>query len=198
MSGTMLYPFSPLKTEQSFLVFKAHLSTWILIPFSPPAFSNIFLLLTIPSFVVDSISCSELDPFHWSLIMLKSIPSYPSPDAPTPGFCSIFPLSFTSKLLQTPLHIVGTFFFSHPTGACLWPYHSSKHLSLKSLVTSMLLNPIFRHQILPHLSRWDPGDGFHHLETWSSLGCRVPTLVMFILSPLPFFLCNVCWLVTST
>ena len=101
MSGTMLCPFSPLKTEQSFLVFKAHLSTWILIPFSPPAFSNIFLLLTIPSFVVDSISCSELDPFHWSLIMLKSIPSYPSPDAPTPGFCSIFPLSFSCKLLFT-------------------------------------------------------------------------------------------------
>lgn len=42
---------------------------------------------------------------------------------------------------------------------------------------------------------FDPGDGFHHLETCSPLGCRV---LMFILPPLPFFLSNVCWLIAST
>lgn len=195
MSAAILCPFSPVKTEQSFLVFKAHLSTWTLIPFSPPAFSNIFLLLTMPSF------CGIFNLLLWTgpfPLVFSHVEIYPKSFKPWCSHCWILLYLSTLFHLQTPANSLFTLWVLSSSPIPLEPASaSSKHLSLKSLMTSMLLNPIFRHQILPHFSIWDPGDRFHHLETWSSLGCRVLTLMMFILSPLPFFLCNVCWLVTS-
>lgn len=121
MSGTILCPFSPLKTEQSFLVFKAHLSTWTLIPFSPPAFSNIFLL-TIPSF------CGIFNLFLWTgsfPLVFDHVEIYPKSFKPWCFHSWILLYLSTLFHLQTPANSS-----SHCGYFLLLPSHWSLPLAL--------------------------------------------------------------------
>lgn len=115
----------------------------------------------------------------------------------TPRFCSIFPLFHLQTLAKS---------FSHCPYFPLLPSRWSLPLASSLQQTSLTKvnydlhatksNRNFSGIRFSHFSAaFDPGDGFHHLETCSPLGCRV---LMFILPPLPFFLSNVCWLIAST